>query len=71
MQPVGAYSGLERVFPSTEPDVTDEDEKAAAPIVVKQIHELWSNGMTQTAISKKVGVSQAKVSSILKPLVQM
>jgi hypothetical protein len=26
MQPVGAYSALERVFPSTEPDVTDEDE---------------------------------------------
>ena len=25
MQPVGARSALERVFPSTEPDVTDED----------------------------------------------
>ena len=26
MQPVGARSALERVFPSTESDVTDEDE---------------------------------------------
>jgi putative DNA-invertase from lambdoid prophage Rac len=41
-------------------------KKPVAPIVVKQIHELRSKGMTQTAISKKVGVSQAKVSQILK-----
>ena len=71
MQPVGARSALERVFPSTEPDVTDEDEKALAPIVVKQIHELRSKVMTQTVNSNKGVVSQAKVSSILKPLVQM
>ena len=51
MQPVGAYSALERVSPSTEPDVTDEDEKPVAPIVVKQIHELRSKSMTQTAIA--------------------
>ena len=71
MQPVGARSALERVFPSTEPDVTDEDEKALAPIVVKQIHELRSKVMTQTVNSNKVGVLQAKVSSILKTPVQM
>jgi hypothetical protein len=62
MLPVGAYSALERVFPSTEPDVTNEDEKALAPIVVKQIHELRSKIMTQTVNSNKGGVSQAKVS---------
>jgi hypothetical protein len=51
--------------------VTNEDEKALAPIVVKQIHELRSKIMTQTVNSNKGGVSQAKVSSILKSLVQM
>jgi tryptophan 2,3-dioxygenase len=71
MLPVGAYSALERVLPSNEPDVTDEDEKALAPIVVKRIHELRSKIMTQTVNSNKGGVSQAKVSSILKSLVQM
>jgi DNA invertase Pin-like site-specific DNA recombinase len=40
--------------------------KPVAPITVKQIHELRAKGLTQTAISKKVGVSQAKVSQILK-----
>ena len=40
--------------------------KPVAPITVKQIHELRAKGLTQTAIAKKVGVSQAKVSQILK-----
>ena len=45
--------------------------KPVAPIVVKQIHELRSKGMTQTVNSNKGRVSQTKVCSILKPLVQM
>ena len=40
--------------------------KPVAPITVKQIHELRAKGLTQTAIAKKVGVSQAKISQILK-----
>jgi DNA invertase Pin-like site-specific DNA recombinase len=45
--------------------------KPVAPITVKQIHELRAKGMTQTVNSNKGRVSQTKVCSILKPLVQM
>ena len=40
--------------------------KPVAPIIVKKVKELRATGMTQTAIAKSVGISQAKVSALLK-----
>ena len=55
-------SGLERA----KAKGTRLGRKPVAPIVVKQVLELRTKGLTQTAIAKKVGISQAKISQILK-----
>jgi len=40
--------------------------KPIPPIKIKEVHKLRSDGLTQTAIAKRVGITQAKVSQILK-----
>ena len=39
--------------------------KPIPPIKIKEVHKLRSDGLTQTVIAKRVGITQAKVSQIL------